>query len=142
MEFNLRDEVLSFLRLMKGVLTSMPSSEIIVPSWFDGVENVFETYEVPERLRGYLVRPYFMERMRALVNRLNMGERSGYGAVKERVLLELGLSRADVWGPFTETTTSLKEKHENPRQGIIPENYLVKCFKCKELGHLPTNIPG
>ncbi|KAG0421093.1 hypothetical protein HPB47_003004 [Ixodes persulcatus] len=33
--------------------------------------------------------------MRALVNRLNVGQRSGYGAVKERVLLELGLSRAD-----------------------------------------------
>ncbi|CAN7952042.1 unnamed protein product [Ixodes pacificus] len=86
MEFNLRYEVLSFSRLMKGVLTSMSSSEILVPSWFDGVENVFETYEVPERLRGYLVRPYFTESMRALVNRLNVGERNGYGAVKERVL--------------------------------------------------------
>ncbi|CAN8008682.1 unnamed protein product [Ixodes pacificus] len=114
-EFNLRGEVLSPLRLMKGVLTSMPSSEILVPSWFDGVENVFETFEVPERLRGYLVRPYFTESMRALVNRLNVGEKSGYGAVKERVLLELGLSRAEVWRPFIETTTPLKEKHENPR---------------------------
>ncbi|CAN7987508.1 unnamed protein product [Ixodes pacificus] len=136
MEFNLRDEVFRFSRLMKGVLTPMPSSDILVPSWFDGVENVFETYEVPERLRGYLVRPYFTESIRALVNRLNMGERSGYGAVKESVLLELGLSRAEVWRPFIETTTSLKEKHENPRQGIIPEYYRVKCFKCKELGHL------
>lgn len=70
-ELNLREEVLSFSRLMKGVLTQMPSSELLVPSWFDGVENVFATYEVPERLRGSLVRPYFTERMRALVNRLS-----------------------------------------------------------------------
>ncbi|KAG0430403.1 hypothetical protein HPB47_022733 [Ixodes persulcatus] len=33
--------------------------------------------------------------MSALVNGLNVGERSGYGAVKERVLLELVLSRAE-----------------------------------------------
>ncbi|KAG0429369.1 hypothetical protein HPB47_023684 [Ixodes persulcatus] len=79
--------------------------------------------------------------MRALVNRLNVGERSGYDAVKERVLLELGLSRAEVWRPFIETTTPLKEKHENARQGIIPENYRVKCFKCKELGHLSRECP-
>lgn len=43
-ELNLREEVLSFPRLMKGVLTQMPSSELLVPSWFDGVENVFATY--------------------------------------------------------------------------------------------------
>uniref|UniRef100_A0A6B0VDY7 CCHC-type domain-containing protein n=1 Tax=Ixodes ricinus TaxID=34613 RepID=A0A6B0VDY7_IXORI len=141
MEFNLRDEILSFSRFMKGVLTSMPSSETLVLSWFDGVEHVFETYEVPERLRGYLVRPYFTESMRALVNRLNVGERSGYGAVKERVLLELGLSRAEVWRPLIETTTSLKDKHENPRQAVIPENCRVKCLKCKKLGHLSCECP-
>ncbi|CAN7988806.1 unnamed protein product [Ixodes hexagonus] len=69
MGFNLRDEVLSFSKYMKGVLTPMPSSEILVPSWSDGVENVFETYEVPERLRGYLIRPYLTEGLRALVNK-------------------------------------------------------------------------
>ncbi|KAG0431669.1 hypothetical protein HPB47_021568 [Ixodes persulcatus] len=129
------------LRLMKGVLTPMPSSDTLVPSWFDTVENVFERYMVPERLRGYLVRPYFTESMRALVNRLNVGERSVYGAVKERILLELGLSRAEVWRPFIETTSSLKKKHKNPRQGIIPENSRMKCFKCKELGHLSRECP-
>ncbi|KAG0443979.1 hypothetical protein HPB47_014320 [Ixodes persulcatus] len=141
MEFNLRDQVLSYSRLMKRVLTPMPSSDTLVPSWFDTVENVFERYMVPGRLRGYLVRPYFTESMRALVNRLNVGERSGYGAVKERVLLELRLSRAKVWRPFIETTTSLTKKHKNPRQGIIPENSRVKCFKCKELGHLSRECP-
>ncbi|KAG0438268.1 hypothetical protein HPB47_017074 [Ixodes persulcatus] len=79
--------------------------------------------------------------MRALVNWLNVGERSGCGAVKERVLLKLGLSRAEVWRPFIETTTSLKEEHKNPRQGIIPENSRVKCFKCKESGHLSRECP-
>ncbi|KAG0430008.1 hypothetical protein HPB47_023092 [Ixodes persulcatus] len=84
-ELNLMEEVLSFSRLMKGVLAQMPSSELLVPSWFDGVENVFATYEVHERLRGSLVRPYFTEHMRALVNRLPVGEGSDYGAVKERI---------------------------------------------------------
>lgn len=40
-----------------------------------------------------------------------------------------------------ETTTSLKEEHKNPRQGIIPENSRVKCFKCKESGHLSRECP-
>ncbi|KAG0424116.1 hypothetical protein HPB47_000102 [Ixodes persulcatus] len=90
-ELNLSEKVLSFSRLMKDVLTQMPSSELLVPSWFDGVENVFATYEVPERLRGSLVRPYFTELMRPLVNRLPVSEASDYGAVKERVLSELKL---------------------------------------------------
>ncbi|CAN7940237.1 unnamed protein product, partial [Ixodes hexagonus] len=120
MEFNLRDEVLSFSRLMKGVLTPMPSSKILVPSWFDGVENVFETYEVPERLRGYLIQPYLTESPRALVNRLPVGETSGYGAVKERVLLALRLSGTEGRRPFLEATTSLEVEHEIPRQLTKP----------------------
>lgn len=99
-ERSLREEVLSFSRLMKGVLTQIPSSELLVPSWFDGVENVFETYEVPERLRGSLIRPYFTERMRALVNRLPVGEASEYTAVKKRVLLELKLGRRSAGDSF------------------------------------------
>ncbi|KAG0431821.1 hypothetical protein HPB47_021433 [Ixodes persulcatus] len=94
-ELNLREEVLSFSRLMKGVLTQMPSFELLVPSWFHGVENVFGTYEVPERQRGSFVRPYFTERLRALVSRLPVGEASDYDAVKECVLLELKLSPAE-----------------------------------------------
>lgn len=108
-ELNLREEVLSFPRLMKGVLTQMPSSELLVPSWFDGVENVFATYEVPEHLRSPLVRPYFTERMRALVNRLPVGEASDYGTVKERVLLELKLSPAEYRRLFLKATRMEKE---------------------------------
>ncbi|KAG0415239.1 hypothetical protein HPB47_007592 [Ixodes persulcatus] len=138
MEFNLRDQGLSYSRLMKGVLTPMPSSDTLVPSWFDTVENVFERYMVPERLRGYLVRPYFTESMRALVNRLNVGERSGYGAVKERVLLELGLSRAEVWWPVIETATSLKEKHKNPR--VDAENVTVEENSSCEPDKVTTDV--
>ncbi|KAG0429209.1 hypothetical protein HPB47_023853 [Ixodes persulcatus] len=108
-ELSLREEVLSFSRLMKGVLTQMPSSELLVPSWFDGVENVFQTYEVPERLRGSLIRPYFTERMRALVNRLPVGEASEYGAVKERVLLELKMSPAEYRRLFLNATRAERE---------------------------------
>lgn len=35
-----------------NVLTQMPTSELLVPSWFDGVENVFETYKVQVTLGG------------------------------------------------------------------------------------------
>ncbi|KAM7303539.1 hypothetical protein ISCGN_013491 [Ixodes scapularis] len=87
----------------------MPSSEILVPSWVDGVEHVFETYEVPERLKGSLVRPYFTERMRALVNRLPVGEASEYKAVKERVLLELRLSPAEYGRVFLKATRMERE---------------------------------
>ncbi|KAG0414673.1 hypothetical protein HPB47_008165 [Ixodes persulcatus] len=34
-----------------------------------------------------------------------------------------------------------QEEHKNPRQGIIPENSRVKCFKCKESGHLSRECP-
>ncbi|KAG0440372.1 hypothetical protein HPB47_016313 [Ixodes persulcatus] len=108
-ELNLRMEVLSFSRLMKDVFTQMPSSELFVPSWFDGVENVFATYEVLERLRGLLVRPYFTERMRALVNRPPVGDASDYGAVKGRVLLQLKLSPAEYRRLFLKATRMEKE---------------------------------
>ncbi|XP_042144158.1 uncharacterized protein LOC121834525 [Ixodes scapularis] len=34
-----------------------------------------------------------------------------------------------------------REKRESPREGIVPENYRVKCFKCKELGHYSRECP-
>lgn len=91
----LREEISSFSGLLKSVLTQMPASELLVPSWFDGVENVFETYKVPGHLRGPLIRPFFTEKIRAVVNRLPVAEASEYNAVKARVLLELKLSPAE-----------------------------------------------
>ncbi|CAN8014202.1 unnamed protein product [Ixodes persulcatus] len=117
-ELSLREEVLSFSRLMKGVLTQMPSSELLVPSWFDGVENIFQTYEGPERLRGSLIRPYFTEHMRALVNRLPVGEASEYGAVKECVLLVLKMSPAEYRRVFLNATRAERESWTQFATGV------------------------
>ncbi|KAG0416361.1 hypothetical protein HPB47_006478 [Ixodes persulcatus] len=154
-ELNLREEVLSLHRLMKGVLTQMPSSELLVPSWFDGVENVFATCEVPERLRGSLVRLYFTERMRALVNRLPVGEASDYSAVKERVLLELKLSPAEYrrlflkatrmetesWTQFATRVESYFEYYARSRSIDYLEDLLAFMVSDRIRNSLPVDIP-
>lgn len=87
-----RCRVGEYAREMKGVLTSMPESEALVPAWFTSVETVFTNFEVPGDVQGPILLTYLNERMRAVIARKGNGQMLDYDELKQTVLNELRLT--------------------------------------------------
>src|SRR5690606_962227 len=46
-----------YVKLIGGTLPTFPADSE-VPIWFDSIERIFDTYAVPDNIRGQLVLPY------------------------------------------------------------------------------------
>lgn len=80
-----------------------------VPLWFDEVEKLFTTYEVPDSSRVHLIMPALTERVRYLLRTLNQDECMNYESVKKAVLIELKLTPVEYLERFEK---SFKRKDE------------------------------
>ncbi|KAL3205614.1 hypothetical protein MRX96_040725 [Rhipicephalus microplus] len=86
------DSVQQCAKVLKGF--RLPSNAD-VPLWFEEVEKLFATYQVPHERRVHLVMPALTERVRYLLRNLNPEESADYESVKAAVLTELKLSPAE-----------------------------------------------
>ncbi|XP_042148076.1 uncharacterized protein LOC121836861 [Ixodes scapularis] len=103
------DEVLRYSRIVRGVLSNMPESEPLVPSWFSGVESMFNSLHVPESIRGAMILPFLTERMRSVANRIAADAMPSYDDLKGAVLEELQLAPAEYRELFYKTRKDEKE---------------------------------
>ncbi|KAL3211073.1 hypothetical protein MRX96_036646 [Rhipicephalus microplus] len=100
------DSVQQCAKVLKGF--RLPS-DADVPLWFEEVEKLFATYQVPHESRVHLVMPALTERVRYLLRNLNPEESADYESVKAAVLTELKLSPAEYLQRFER---AVKRKEE------------------------------
>ncbi|XP_075736237.1 uncharacterized protein LOC119161800 isoform X1 [Rhipicephalus microplus] len=100
------DSVQQCGKVLKGF--RLPS-DADVPLWFEEVEKLFATYQVPHESRVHLVMPALTERVCYLLRNLNPEESADYESVKAAVLTELKLSPAEYLQRFERAVTR-KEK--------------------------------
>lgn len=122
-------EVLRYAQTVRGVLSIMPESEPLVPSWFSVAETMFASFQVLENIRRALIMPFLTEKMRAVASRVGEGVMPEYTKLKETILQELQLSPAEYRDMFY---TSRKLNDESwgqfaARLGDILEYYLKGC---------------
>lgn len=103
------DEVLRCSRIVRGVLSNMPESEPLVPSWLSGVESIFNSLHVPENIRGAMILPFLTERMRSVANRIAADAMPSYGDLKRAMLEEHQLAPAEYRELFYKTRKDEKE---------------------------------
>ncbi|KAG0419561.1 hypothetical protein HPB47_004018 [Ixodes persulcatus] len=89
------DEVLRYSRIVRGVLSNMPESEPLVPSWFSGVETMLNSLHVPDNIRGATILPYLTEKMRMVANLITADAMPSYADLKREILEELQLAPAE-----------------------------------------------
>ncbi|XP_072141607.1 uncharacterized protein [Dermacentor andersoni] len=80
-----------------------------VPIWFDEVEKLFSSFQVPEHSRVHLIMPALTERVRYLLRSLNDEECTDYETVKKAVLDELKLTPAEYLGRFEKASKRKEE---------------------------------
>ncbi|KAL3210395.1 hypothetical protein MRX96_037179 [Rhipicephalus microplus] len=100
------DPVQQCAKVLKGF--RLPS-DADVPLWFEEVEKLFATYQVPHESRVHLVMPALTERVRYLLRNLNPQESADYEPVKAAMLTELKLSPAEYLQRFER---AVKRKEE------------------------------
>ena len=59
-------------------LTKMPLEAGELPPWFDLVENIYKTYDVPDELKATLILPYLTPRSKSLISRLPVADQESY----------------------------------------------------------------
>ncbi|XP_072145029.1 uncharacterized protein [Dermacentor andersoni] len=80
-----------------------------VPIWFDEVEKLFSSFQVPEHSRVHLIMPALTERVRYLLRSLNDEECTDYETVKKAVLDELKLTPAKYLERFEKASKRKEE---------------------------------
>ncbi|KAL1444993.1 hypothetical protein MTO96_045268 [Rhipicephalus appendiculatus] len=125
------DNVTQCSKVLKGLKLPCDAD---VPLWFDEVERVFSTYNVPLESRVHLVMPALTERVRYLLRGLSEDECGDYDAVKAAVLNELKLTPSEYLDRFE---TAAKRKDETwaqfaSRVGTYFEYYLRSREKAEK----------
>ncbi|XP_070389482.1 uncharacterized protein [Dermacentor albipictus] len=80
-----------------------------VPIWFDEVEKLFTSFQVPAHSRVHLIMPALAERVRYLLRGLNDEECTDYETVKKAVLDELKLTPAKYLERFEKASKRKEE---------------------------------
>lgn len=78
--------------LLKDIFVRMPTEESLVSLWYDDVEATFDSYNMPDEGRAWLVLPSLSEKARGFIVCLSANKRKDYNVFKETVLKGLHLS--------------------------------------------------
>ncbi|XP_040067327.1 uncharacterized protein LOC120840740 [Ixodes scapularis] len=101
--------VAHYAALLSNVLSRMPVDKTLAPGWFEAVEIIFRSFQVPDELKTVLIMPYIADRVRSVIMCSGMKELPPYAQLKERILCELRLSPNEYKRLFN-TTGKLREE--------------------------------
>ncbi|XP_042147450.1 uncharacterized protein LOC121836582 [Ixodes scapularis] len=101
--------VAHYAALLTNVLSRMPGDKTLVPGWFEAVEVIFRSFQVPDEIKTVLIMPYIADRVRSAIMCSGMKELPSYAQLKERILRELRLSPNEYKRLFT-TAGKLREE--------------------------------
>jgi hypothetical protein len=90
-----------FGSVLKNVMPRFPSDVADVPMFFESVEKLFSSFEVPDDLKAKLLLPYLNDEAKSLLLRLEQAKQEKYSEVKAFLLNEfLSLLETDLSGLF------------------------------------------
>jgi hypothetical protein len=114
-----------FAKFLSSTMPPFPK-DAEVPIWFESIEAILETYQVPAGIRGQLVLLYLGRRVRYLVTRLDRANSGDFAHLKDAVLKELKLSVGDDHRMFQEA--SKRQTMARIRTSRKPPRTWSNCF--------------
>ena len=107
--------------VLKNVMPIFPTDVADAPIFFEGVEKLFESFEVPAELRAKLLLPYLNDKAKSLLLRLDKVKQDKYDEVKKFLLREFKLTPVQFKNRFDFAT-----RHHD-------ETYVMFCTRLKNL---------
>ena len=85
-------QVKFFGNVLKNVMPKFPTDVADIPVYFEGIEKIFISFEVPTSLQAKLLLPYLSEKAKSLLLRLEQSKQDVYDEVKQFLLNEFRLT--------------------------------------------------
>jgi hypothetical protein len=98
-----------FGSVLKNVMPRFPSDVADVPIFFEGVEKLFISFEVPDDLKAKLLLPYLSDKAKSLLLRLEQAKQEIYSEVKTFLLNEFKLTPIQFKERFDRATRNRDE---------------------------------
>jgi hypothetical protein len=98
-----------FGSVLKNVMPRFPSDVADVPMFFEGVEKLFSSFEVPDDLKAKLLLPYLNDKAKSLLLRLEQAKQEKYSEVKAFLLNEFKLTPIQFKERFDRATRNRDE---------------------------------
>ncbi len=116
-------QVKFFGNVLKNVMPKFPSDIADIPIYFEGIEKLYSSFEVPSALQAKLLLPYLNDKAKSLLLRLEQSKQDVYKEVKQFLLNEFRL-----------TPIQFKSKFERAVRSS-DETYTMFCSRLKNLLH-------
>ena len=88
----LADRVKRYGSALKQCIAPMSNDPSEIPQFFEGLEAMYRTFEVPEDLYAKLLLPFLSSKAKVLISRLNVQELDDYRGVRDFILSEFKLT--------------------------------------------------
>ena len=136
-------------------LHKMPQEAGELPAYFNCVDNIWETYGVPDELKAKLLIPQLTTRAKSLITKLPLAEQGDYTKLKEYLLkqhqlgpreyrarfLHAARNPGETWEAFTSRLANLFKYYTNSRNFKSFEELFDLCVCDKLRDTLPlTNL--
>ena len=89
---------------IKQVVSPMPSAATKIPQFFESMEAMFRSFEIPADLRAKLLLPFLSLKAKLLISRLNAEELEDYEGVRDFLLSEFKLTPTEYKARFDNAT--------------------------------------
>jgi len=96
---------------LKQVVSPMPDDATEIPQFFESLEAMFRTFEVPDDLHAKLLLPFLSTKAKSLISRLCATELEDYEGVRDFLLSEFRLTPREYKAQFDNATKRLDETY-------------------------------
>jgi len=107
----LADRVKRYGSALKQVVSPMPDDATEIPQFFESLEAMFRTFEVPDDLHAKLLLPFLSTKAKSLISRLCATELEDYEGVRDFLLSEFRLTPREYKAQFDNATKRLDETY-------------------------------
>ena len=97
------------VKFFGNVMPKFPSDVADVPIFFEGIETLFQSFEVPAILQSKLLLPYLSDKAKSLLLRLDLPRQEKYSEVKAFLLNEFKLTPIQFKERFDRATRNKDE---------------------------------
>jgi len=107
----LADRVKRYGSALKQVMSHMTDDASELPQFFENIEAVFQSFEVPDDLWAKLLLPFLSSKAKTLIARLNADEMNNYEGMRDFLLSEFKLTPREYKSRFDNATKKNDETY-------------------------------
>ena len=125
-DHSLANQIKKYSDIMKNVFPSMPFESAELPNYLDEIDSLFQSYEVPDNIRGKLFVAHLPNKVKYVISQLTTDKRNDYEELKSFLLKEFKVTARDLRSRFLNASKKPNESYNvfRGRLFVLMSQYL------------------